>query len=230
MNVSYLYKEARLNIEPAYAGATISIRLPAHSTSTFSSRPQSGRTVITDSYVDRTEDAFARRHLASEASIFFRRIHKSPRSFLWRILDERKVLEVRSIDLSQDKFNKGEANLTMLLSLPQAIRPYGVAFAELEEKDALIAFVLTEANELYTLMLHKDFFVRAAASESPVEEWCKSCKPAALGIRQPYRLVATSAKELLISLHDGSLLRLERKSGDDGMFCLVPTVWGSLTW
>ena len=67
-----LYKEARLNIEPAFPASTISFTLPAHSTSTFGTRTTAKRAVITEQYVDQDEEAFTRRHLATDGSLFFR--------------------------------------------------------------------------------------------------------------------------------------------------------------
>lgn len=213
-----LYRETRLNLDPPYAGSTIGITLPPHSTSAFLSRPNGKRIVVEDGNTSSDETSFARRHLAAnEASIFFRRKHPYPRTFLWRILDDRKVLELRSVDLTVDRHHKGEAILTLLLSFPNAIRPFGVALAEREDKDALNVFVVTTANELYTLDLHKDFFIRPAATEVDIDAWCKICSPSAFSFRYPYRIVATSALELMVSLHDGGLLRLNRTPASDGM-------------
>ncbi|KAJ9663788.1 hypothetical protein H2201_005509 [Coniosporium apollinis] len=214
--VPALYTETQLNLEPAFNGSTIAISLPAHGVSTFGSRHQSKRTIVTDQYVDQDENDFARRHLASEASIFFRRANKYPRCFLWRILDDRKVLEIQSVDLSQEGHTKGEAVLTLSLSFPNSIRPFGVAFADSDERDALQAFVITTASQLYTLNLKIDFFIRPAATEVDVSDWCKMCYPPTFGTHVPYRLVARNAHELLISARNGNLLRLTRQPGDDG--------------
>lgn len=213
--VSYLYREARLNLEPAYPGSTVSIILPSHTTSTFGTRPQSKRTVITESYVDKDEDAFAKRHLASEGSLFFRRTHQYPRTFLWRILNNRRTLEIQSTDLGQDGNHKFEANLTLLLNFPSPIRPFGIALAEPEDRDAVVVFAITEAKELYTLSLHRDFFLKTAASEVEVSDWCKSSIPSPFTFRTPYRLVAPSVNQLLVSLDDGSILQLARRHKED---------------
>ncbi|KAF2182152.1 hypothetical protein K469DRAFT_691390 [Zopfia rhizophila CBS 207.26] len=212
---TYIYKEARLNLEPAYPGSTISFVLPAHSTSTFGSRSQPKRSIVTEKYIDQDEDGFAKRHLASEGSMFFRRQDKRdkyPRSFLWRILDNRKELEIQSTDLDQDFSHKFEANLTLLLQFPSPIRPFGIAFAEPEDCDALTVFAITTANELYTLTLHRDFFMKPAASDIDIGDWCKTSSPTPFTFRIPYRLVAVNVNELLISLDDGSILRLVRSS------------------
>ncbi|KAF2471944.1 uncharacterized protein BDR25DRAFT_284258 [Lindgomyces ingoldianus] len=213
--VTCLYKEARLNIEPAYPGSTVSFTLPASTTSTFGFRTQAKRTIVTDQYIDQDEDAFAKRHLASDGSMFFRRHHEYPRSFLWRLLDHRKTLEVQSTDLDQDVGHRLEANLTLLLHFSSPIRPFGIAFAEPEDRDALTVFAITTANELYTITLHRDFFIKLAASDPDIEDWCKRSAPNLLGLRVPYRLVALSASELLVSLDDGGILHLTKRNKDD---------------
>jgi DNA repair protein RAD51/nuclear pore complex protein Nup160 len=167
--------------------------------------------VIAESYIDKDEDAFAKRHLASEGSLFFRRFHQYPRSFLWRILNNRKTLEIQSTDLGQDGNHKFEANITLLLNFPSPIRPFGIALAEPEDRDALVVFAITEAKELYTLSLHRDFFLKPAASEMEVSDWCKSFIPSPFSFRTPYRLVAPSVNQLLVSLDDGSILELTRE-------------------
>jgi hypothetical protein len=210
-----LYKEARLNIEPAYPGSTISFTLPANPSSTFGPRATPKRTVVTEQSADQDEDAFAKRHLASDGSMFFRRHHEYPRSFLWRILDNRKALEIQSADLDQDFNNKLEANLTLILQFASPIRPFCVAFADSEDRDALTVFVITTANELYTITLHRDFFMRPAASEQEIGDWCKITSPNLLASRIPYRLVAPNVHELLVSLDDGGILYLKKKNKED---------------
>ncbi|KAF1834238.1 hypothetical protein BDW02DRAFT_498745 [Decorospora gaudefroyi] len=203
-----LYKEARLNIEPAFPGSTIACTLPSSSLSTFGSRPAGKRSVITEQHVDRDEDAFTRRHLATDGSMYFRRQHAYPRSFLWRVLDHKKMLEIQAVDLDHDFQDKFEANLTLLLSFPAPIRPFCLAFAEPTDRDALTVFAITTANELHTVTLHRDFFANPAASEADMETWCKRSEPALFSGRVPYRLVAVDAEELLVTLDDGAICRM----------------------
>lgn len=203
-----LYREARLNIEPAFPGSTIAFALPASPLSTFGSRPNVKRTVFVEQRVDEDEDSFTRRHLATDGSMFFRRHHQYPRSFLWRVLDNRKVLEVQAVDLYHDHSNKFEANLTLLLRFPSPIRPFCVALAEPTDRDALTVYAITTANELYTIHLHRDFFANPAASEQDIELWCKRAEPALFSGRIPYRLVAVDVDELLVTLDDGAICRI----------------------
>lgn len=203
-----LYTEARLNIEPAFPGSTIAFTLPTSSLGTFGSRSNAKRTVIAEQHVDQDEDAFTRRHLATDGSMFFRQHHAYPRSFLWRVLDNRKMLEIQAVDLDHDYHDKFEANLTILLQFPSALRPFCVAFAEPTDRDALTIFAITTANDLYTITLHRDFFVNPAASEQDIENWCKRTEPTLFSGRVPYRLVAQNVDELLVTLDDGAICRL----------------------
>ncbi|KAF2866775.1 nucleoporin Nup120/160-domain-containing protein [Massariosphaeria phaeospora] len=213
-----LYKEARLNLEPAFPGSTVSFTLPASTTSTFGPRTRPNRTIVKEGDTDQDEDAFAKRHLASDGSIFFRRHHGYPRSFLWRILDSRKTLEIQASDIEQDPVSDCEANLTLQLHFTSPIRPFCVAFAEPQDRNALTVFVITTANELYTITLHREFFMKLRASDQDVEDWCKRSTPGLFNARVAYRLVAVSANELLISLDDGGILRLTRHGSEDDLW------------
>lgn len=166
------------------------------------------RSLITEHYAEKDEEAFTRRHLAADGSMYFRQHHAYPRSFLWRVLDNRKMLEIQSTDLDHDFTNRFEANLTLLFQFPAPIRPFCVAFAEPTDRDALTVFAITTSNELYTITLHRDFFANPAASEQDPETWCKRFEPALFSGRIPYRLVAQSADELLVTLDDGAVCRL----------------------
>lgn len=209
-----LYTEARLNLEPAHPGSTISITIPAPSTSTFGSRTHSKRTVVTEDYAGKDEDAFAKRHLASDGSLYFKRKEDYPRAFLWRLLDNRKTLELQSVDLDQDSRNNFEANLTLLFHFPSPIRPFSIAFAQPDEKDALTIFVITTTKDLYSLHLHRDFFAKPTVSEQDVKDWCKRSTINQFALRTPYRLWAVNDKELLVSLDNGGILHLQRDPND----------------
>jgi hypothetical protein len=203
-----LYREARLNIEPAFPGSTIAFTLPASSLTTFGARTAAKRSVIPERYIDQDEDAFTRRHLATEASLYFRQHHTYPRSFLWRVLDNRKVLEIQSVDLDHSASDRFEANLTLIFRFPSPIRPFCVAFSEPSDRDALTIFAITTANDLYVLTIPRDFFANPAASEQEIDTWCKRSEPTLFSGRIPYRLFAVHVDELLVALDDGAICRI----------------------
>lgn len=203
-----LYKEARLNIEPAYPGSTIVFTLPASSLTTFGSRTAAKRSVLTERYTEQDEGAYTRRHLATDGSLYFRQHHAYPRSFVWRVLDNRKAIELQSVDLDHDASDRFEANLTLVLQFPSPVRPFCIAFAEPTDRDALTVFAITTANDLYVLTIPRDFFANPAASEQDIESWCRRSEPTLFGGRIPYRLVAVNVDELLVALDDGAICRI----------------------
>jgi len=208
----YLFTEARLNIEPASSDSTLHIS--TETSSAFSSRK---RARLDDEELD--EEAYSRKHIATESSIFFRRQARVPRSFLWRVLDDRKVLQIQCVDLVQPGKARQESNLTFSITFSSPIRPNGVAFADSENTDALDVFVLTSSYTIHTFCLRKDLLLRKTApSTNDLEPSTlfKTYTPSSFSFRYPYKLVAISSLELLVSLHDGGLLRLERKAGENG--------------
>jgi nuclear pore complex protein Nup160 len=212
--LSYTHKEARLNLESAVPGSNVAIRLPAHGTTSWSSRAAQKRPLPTDIPPAEDESAFKQRHLASAASIFYRQHHQSPRGFLWRVLEDGKVLSIQAADLcKQDK--APDTHLTLRLVFPSPIRPLCIAFADDKQHDVLSVFVLTESNHLYTLTLRPEFFRRRSSTEDNVGDWCKIYASSAFSFKHPHRLVALNSEQLLISLHDGGLLRLDRVPGED---------------
>lgn len=210
-----LYKEARLNIEPAHPGSTVSFTLPASSGHTFGLQTRAKRSVIDESDVLKDDEAFAKRHLATDGSMFFRRRGSYPRSFLWRVLDGRKTLEIQATDLDHDARDPYEANLTLLFHFTSPIRPFCVAFADPDHRNALTVFAITTANELYCITLPCEFFARPSVSEVEIDDWCKRTTPNLISANTAYRLVAVNANQLLVSLGNGSVLRLVRDNRDD---------------
>ncbi|KAI7483876.1 hypothetical protein KC351_g4862 [Hortaea werneckii] len=164
------------------------------------------------------EETYARKHLATEGSVFFRSSQRAPRSFLWRTLDDRRVLEIQAVDIVNDSYS-GEGNgwLTYRVHFQDAILPGGVVLADPEETDALECFVFTESKELFTITLKRDLLTRATLPAEFDSATCvKRYSSSFLGLRQPYRFHAASSLELLVSLTDGSLVRLERRAGENG--------------
>lgn len=209
----YAYKETRLNLDVATPGSTISVRIPPHGSNP--SRVLQKRSQFADSAAAEDENTFRKRHLATAASIYHRRYYKYPGSFLWRILEDDKLLSIRAVDVSKQR-GTADANLTLRLEFPSSIKPGCIALSDSNEHDILSVFVLTESSHLYTLSLRPDFFWRHTSTENNVGDWCKSFSSSAFGFKHPLRLAALSADELLLSLHDGGLLKLDRKPGADG--------------
>jgi nuclear pore complex protein Nup160 len=219
----YDYKEMRVDLEPSSLGSTVAIRLPTHGTSIIPSRAAQKRSHIVELPVAEDEEVFRQRHLATASSIYHRAYHSSPRSILWRVLENGKVLSLQAVDISKNTIKQKKhtpaatAAITLRLHFPSPILPSCIAFSDSMDHDTLSVFALTESNHLYTLTLRPDHFQKTESSEGNVGDWCKSYLSSAFSFKHPHRLVALTADELLVSLIDGGLLKLSRKSGGDGM-------------
>ncbi|MCJ1385049.1 hypothetical protein MMC17_008167 [Xylographa soralifera] len=209
-----LYKETRVNLDPIDPNSVVHIQLPSNSAFARNTRPQ--RRILNTLPFSKTEDDYRRQHIASSSSLYFRKSHKYPRSYLWRCLEANTILELRSGDLSKGEHEKREASLILRIAFPSPIRHGGVALADSVDQDVLSVFVLIKSNEIYTLSLRPDFFCRPEASAGDLERWCKIFKPSSFSISTPHRLIACTSLELLVSLNDGRLMRLSRRAGEDG--------------
>ena len=220
-SLSYLYRETRLNLDPTSPSSTIHFTLPSTSSIPLLRSRTSQKQIVdtADEDIDQDEEGFTGKHLATEASIFFRREASSPRCFSWRLLADRRVLELQVVDLTQRQGAEQDVKFTLIFRFPTAIRPFGLAFAELNEQDAFNVFALTTDKELYTLTIHKSFFISPSVTDGNVGGWCNIYTHPALGYRLPYRIFSIDHREVLISLHDGGILRLEQVAKD-----------GSWTW
>ena len=216
-----LSKELRIDIEPANPASVIQIQLP--SGNTFSRAPKSQRRVLKAIPTFKDEQTFSHKYLARASSICFSKSRAHPRSFLWRLLEGDRVLEVRSVDLSKSVREKREGNLVLQLGLPAAVSQRGVALAD-DGQGTLSVFLLTKGNELFTVTLRPELFCDAAASKEEATNWCKLYKPATFSISTPHLLIAGSPTLLIASLADGKLLRLTRESGGDG------SIWHETTY
>ena len=207
--------ETRLSFETAES-PIISIQLP--STSTFARTSRTLRKLLPTLPSSRTEEEYKKRRIATASGIHFRSRERYPRNILWRCLEDNKVVEIRSLDLSKshNEPKDKEANLVLRLGFPSQIIKDGIALADSEAEDTLSLFVLTTGNELYTITLKPALFYKATASEDDFDRRVRIYKPALLSVASAFRLHAAHSLELFVALADGRLLRLVRKSGDDG--------------
>ncbi|KAK2873935.1 hypothetical protein FQN49_001986 [Arthroderma sp. PD_2] len=177
----------------------------------------------------RDEDAFAKRYLTSQSSIYFRKRVTYPRCFFWRVIEDSTCLELRAVDLTKSSQDNHEANVAIRISLSDAIVPHGVALADLENHESLSVFVMLRSKQLYTFTLRPEYFRKPELIDENIGDWCKTCSPAPLGFSFPHRLYAASPHELFISLDSGALLRLTKKAGDDGSHWF-PVTFDEKTW
>lgn len=214
----YAYKETRLNLDATAQGSTVAIHIPAPGASTVWGRKSEKRSHITEPPIAKDENAFKKTQLATAASIYYRQYYKSPRSFLWRILEDEKVLSIRAVDVSKQT-NTPDSNITLRLTFPSVIVPGCVSFSDSKEHDVLNVFVVTDTKHLYTLALRPDFFRKPSSTEDNVRDWCKVSVITSFTTARPHRLFCLNANELLASSPNGELQKLSRKSAD-GTRCI----------
>lgn len=210
-----LYQETRISPTPPSPSEVLHIQTSSSQTlSPFGA----GRKRPFDEISGLDEDSFARKYLATEGSVFHRRKGRTPRSFLWRVLNDRKVLEVQCVDLVRGgKVEKSTRQLVFRIEIESGIVRNGVAFADPEETDALEIFVVSADGQLYTFTFKRDLLTREAPPSEFDSTTCyKKFASSALSFRHPYHVVAVSSLELLVSLHDGGFIRLQRESNNTG--------------
>ena len=157
--VACLYQENRFNLDPISPESVDTVFVPTSGTTTFGTRdyPKRRRIEKPSSYDEAT---FIAEHIASESSIYFRpNVSATPRSLLWRILDDHRVLELKAIDLEEPGSEPSNLNTTLRLRLDNPIVPHGIAFAEARgERPAVIVHLITKRGEVVSITLRKEVF------------------------------------------------------------------------
>ncbi|KAH6898890.1 nucleoporin Nup120/160-domain-containing protein [Thelonectria olida] len=199
----YLYKETRLNLEPPASSSLVTIRVPA-----ASHLGRSHHKITRDDSVE-DETTFRLKNLATASSIYHRQWNSSPRSFLWRVLEEGTILSIRAVDVCK-KAQAADAPLVLNFVFSVPIQPGCVAFSDPEEHDSLLVFVLDQANQLYQFTLRPEFFRKRSAIDTGLLELAKVQSPAGLGFKTAHRMVAVTAETLLVTVNDGGMIRLDK--------------------
>jgi nuclear pore complex protein Nup160 len=198
-----LYKETRLNLEPASQSSTVQIRVA----------PQGayGRSSLLGRNSD-DEKGYRSKNLATASSIYHRKHNSSPRSFIWRVLDNGSVLSLRVADVCKQE-KEADAPLILNLRFPAAIRPSCVGFSDPEDYDALCVYVVDHSNQLWSITLRPEHFRKRTATESGLGDACRSYSPPGFGFKHPHRLAVVNPDQLIVTMHDGGILKFDRSKG-----------------
>lgn len=206
----FLFKETRLNLEPSSSALVTNIRVPAPSSHGRTHR----RSALTDGRGLDEETTFALKILAPASSIYQRQWSGSPSNFLWRVLEDGLVLSVRAVDVCKQQKDP-DAALVLNFNFTVPILPSCVALTDPQGHDALYIYVIDKANHLYYFTLRSDLFRRRASLDSTLTDVCGVYLPPSLASKQPHRLLAINHDKLLVTLHDGGLVKLDRNRGSD---------------
>ncbi|KAI3289257.1 hypothetical protein DTO002I6_6999 [Penicillium roqueforti] len=223
-----IYKDSRVDLRPYSPTTVANIQIPTQEVAIR--RPRfSISSTDQELPIAKDEDEFARRHLATQGEVYFRKRRVYPRTFLWRVINDNKVLEIQCADLTKGGMEVYEYNVTLRLDFQEEILPFGVEMSDSEDHELISVFVITASKHLHTLSLRPEFFRRTSSIDENVRDWCKTFLPAPLAFSNPHRLHASSPLELFISLDNGALLRLTRRAGDDGSYW-SPLTFDERTW
>lgn len=212
----YFYRETRLDLDSATLSTTVSIRLPTDVSPNFSGTKHQ-TSIITSNSSAEDEISFRRKYLATASSVYHSQHFNPSKRYLWRVLENGKVFSIRAVDISTQG-NARDSYLNLRFSFPHPILPSCIALSDCQERDILSIFLLTASKHVWTLSLRPEFFREISSMDENLMDWCNVHSPKSLGIKIPHRLVALSADELLISFHDGALVRLERTLCADGKY------------
>ncbi|KAK4131912.1 hypothetical protein BT67DRAFT_386895 [Trichocladium antarcticum] len=202
-----LYKETRLNLEPASQSSVVQIRVAPQSAYGRLSSTRGGASAD-------DEKGYRSKNLATASSIYYRKHNTSPRGFLWRVLDNGTVLSLRVADVCKQE--KGaDAPLILHLRFPTAIRPSCVGFADREDHDALHVHVVDHSNQLWSIALRPDHFRKRTATDGGLGDGCRAFMPPGFGFKHPHRLAVVDPDQLIVTMHDGGILRFDRNKGHD---------------
>lgn len=208
----YLHKETRLNLEPPSSALLVDLKVPSATSQGRNQRRPNG---TADGGLE-DEKTFRARNCATASSIYHRKHHSAPKSFLWRVLEGDTVLSIRCIDVCKTK-KAPDTNLILNLRFPQPIRPSCVALADPKDHDALSIFVIDQANHLYTFTLRPDSFRKRSMTDAGLSDSCKIHASSAFSFKTPHRLVAVDDDLLVVTVHDGGNIRLDRNKLHDGI-------------
>ncbi|KAK3383847.1 nucleoporin Nup120/160-domain-containing protein [Lasiosphaeria ovina] len=207
-----LYKEARLKLEPAQS-SIVQIRVAPQTQSASFARSALTRAPAAAADDD-DERLYRARNLATASSIYYRKHRSSPRAFLWRVLENGTVLSIRAADVCKQE-KDADAPLILNLAFPSPIRPSCVGFADSPDHDALYVFVVDQSSQFYSITLRPEHFRKRSISEGGLGEACKSFSPPGFGFKHPHQLVVVNPNQLIITMHDGGILKFDRNLSHD---------------
>ncbi len=212
-DMQFLYKETRLDLEPATPSSVVQLRIA--SKSSVSRLSSTIRSAVSGKGIGEEESSWQGKNLRTVSSIYNRKHHGSPRSILWRLLENGTVLSLQASDICK-KQNEPDANLVLHIRFPTSIRPSCIGFSDPEDHDALYIFAIDQSNQLHSIALRSDVFRKRAATDGGLGDFCKSYSPPGFSFKHPHRLVAVRPDQLIVTMHDGGILRFDKNRSHDG--------------
>jgi nuclear pore complex protein Nup160 len=131
-------------------------------------------------------------------------------------LENDTVLSLRAADVCKHE-KDADAPLILNLRFPSPIRTPCIGLADPEEHDALCIYVVDQANHLYSITLRPDHFKKRSTIEGGLlGDACKVWSPPGFGFKHPHRLAVVNPDQLIVTMHDGGILRFDRNRSHEG--------------
>ncbi|RMZ78933.1 hypothetical protein DV737_g3714, partial [Chaetothyriales sp. CBS 132003] len=159
----------------------------------------------------KTEAAFVAHHVAASANLYFRHNQIAPRCILWRVVEDRRVLELQPAALTRSDSDTKEAYLTLKFRFQDRLLAGGVSISDSTAEHDLHVFVATANNEILHVRVPPVAFRQHESLSSDAEEWASPVEISSLSIDSAYRIVAHSPYELFIAYTSGTVQRVRRR-------------------
>lgn len=207
-----VYKEVRLDVDSDLPSAKITITLPGKGF--LRSRGRQALVTHAEPPVRTSENPRVADKLSSAAGVFSHRCHRQPQRLLWRLDHGCRILTLSSIDVLKEGLGARATLSTISIAFPGTLQAESISFTENPDHAHFHVFLLSTEHEIYDIRVAPQYFQEPTTIPTETSEWCQVQTPGAFSFRYPHRLVACDYSNVLVSLHDGGILRLRRSSTD----------------
>jgi nuclear pore complex protein Nup160 len=157
--------------------------------------------------------AYSLDYVATSGSLFIRKRDAFPRSIAWKVFHKSHVIELCPVDLA------GGQVRPIRIASPLQILDNCVAVSE--EVNYLVVDFVSRHGFMYTVAIPWQEFTGTdcTLSDSNASNWRSLKRPYSFDIRQPYVVRSVTSRLLIVSLKDGTLVKLERDSALGDLNC-----------
>lgn len=206
-----LYKETAFELQPAASTQLVEIQVPRANGSY--DRSKFSKTSGRSDQLAKDDKAYEAKYLASSTSVFFRHSHAYPRSFLWRVLSDGKVLEISNADFARNEKNQ-EVSTVLRFTFQDKLFPRGVSVCDSSKSDDFHVFALTQENEVFELHIRTDYFLNADSVPKETKSWCSAIRASVLSIDKAFQIHAANPHDVFVSFVSGRVQHWRRSDTD----------------
>ncbi|CAN6635693.1 hypothetical protein TRVA0_015S01354 [Trichomonascus vanleenenianus] len=162
--------------------------------------------------VSDAEDKYYLEHVATHGSMLCRHTKSGPKNIVWRVLERNRLLELQPVDFAGKLYRKVQ------IKSPLFLRAGCVQVHSDHADEKIIIDWITVNGFFYTVSFPYEAFEpsKSAAelelTSKHAQSWRSIKSPYSFDIKKPMMLRAVSPRTSVVSLVDGTLLRLDRNS------------------